>query len=440
MSQSVFELADHVQSMLASSEAMTCTFDGEQSDFVRFNHAKIRQPGSVAQSYCTLRLIEGQRHASVEVTLSGDIPSDKALLTSELAKLRDLLPHLPEDPHLLIHESDVETHHSNEKDLPSSEQMTAEILDAAAGTDMVGILASGQIYSAFASSYGQRSWFSTRNFNLDWSLVHSADKAVKSGYAGQEWSSSQLQQKMRTAKSQLSRLALPSKSIEPGDYRVYLTPTALNEIISMVSWGGFGLQSHEAKVSPLLKLALGERNLSSKVTVSEASADGAAAPFQADGFLRPDRLELIKSGQFGSHLISPRSAREYGCETNGASGGEMPTSIDMKGGELALSNALSALDTGLYISNLWYLNYSDRSNAAMTGMTRFATFWVENGEIVAPLNVMRFDDTLYRILGSELEALTSERDFLLSASTYFQRSTQSSRLPGALIRQFRFTL
>ena len=82
----------------------------------------------------------------------------------------------------------------------------------------------------------------------------------------------------------------------------------------------------------------------------------------------------------------------------------MPTSIDMSGGELAMSDALKALDTGLYISNLWYLNYSDRSNAAMTGMTRFATFWVENGEIKAPLNVMRFDDTLYRILGTELRS------------------------------------
>ena len=440
MSQSVFELADHVQSLLSSKEAMTCSFNGENSDFVRFNHAKIRQPGSVSQSYCTLRLIEGQRHASAELTLSGDMASDKAMLGSELSKLRALLPHLPEDPHLLIHESDVQSHHSNEKDLPTSEAMTAEILDASAGTDMVGILASGSIYSAFASSYGQRSWFSTRNFNLDWSLVHSADKAVKSGYAGQEWSSAQLQDKMAFAKRQLSRLALPSKNIDPGDYRVYLTPTALDEIVSMLSWGGFGLQGYEAKISPLLKLAMGERSFSDMVTIREASAEGAAAPFQEDGFLKPDSLDLIQNGRFGAHLISPRSAREYGRETNGASGSESPMSLDMKGGSLPMADALSALGTGLYISNLWYLNFSDRVNAAVTGMTRFATFWVENGEIVAPLNVMRFDDSIYRILGEELEALTQERDFLLSASTYFQRSTLSARLPGALIRQFRFTL
>ena len=41
-------------------------------------------------------------------------------------------------------------------------------------------------------------------------------------------------------------------------------------------------------------------------------------------------------------------------------------------------------------------------------MTRFATFWVEDGKIVAPVDVLRFDDTLYRMLGENLEALTPE--------------------------------
>ena len=75
-----------------------------------------------------------------------------------------------------------------------------------------------------------------------------------------------------------------------------------------------------------------------------------------------------------------------------------------------------------------------------TGMTRFATFWVENGEIQAPLNAMRFDETLYRLLGENLLGLTAERDFLLDPSTYHARSTSSFRVPGALVEGFRFTL
>jgi predicted Zn-dependent protease len=84
----------------------------------------------------------------------------------------------------------------------------------------------------------------------------------------------------------------------------------------------------------------------------------------------------------------------------------------MAAGSLAQADILKQLGTGLYISNLWYLNYSDLPAARLTGMTRFATFWVEDGEIKAPVSTMRFDDSVYQLLGSQLEALTAERELL----------------------------
>jgi predicted Zn-dependent protease len=73
-------------------------------------------------------------------------------------------------------------------------------------------------------------------------------------------------------------------------------------------------------------------------------------------------------------------------------------------------------------------------------MTRFATFWVEGGRVVAPVTLLRFDDTVYRMLGENLVDLTSSRELLLDPSTYGERSTASARLPGALLRALRFTL
>lgn len=73
-------------------------------------------------------------------------------------------------------------------------------------------------------------------------------------------------------------------------------------------------------------------------------------------------------------------------------------------------------------------------------MTRFATFWVEGGRIAAPVAPMRFDDSIYRMLGENLVDFTRERQLLLDASTYGERSTASARLPGALLRGLRFTL
>jgi predicted Zn-dependent protease len=92
------------------------------------------------------------------------------------------------------------------------------------------------------------------------------------------------------------------------------------------------------------------------------------------------------------------------------------------------------------VSNLWYLNFSDRPAGRITGMTRFATFWVEHGRIVAPATPMRFDDSIYRMLGENLAGLTRERELLLDPSTYGERSTSSSRLPGALLNSLKFTL
>ena len=73
-------------------------------------------------------------------------------------------------------------------------------------------------------------------------------------------------------------------------------------------------------------------------------------------------------------------------------------------------------------------------------MTRFACLWVKNGKPVAPLNVMRFDEGIYNILGKNLVDLTIEHEHILDTGTYGGRSLSSSRLPGALVDEFRFTL
>jgi len=138
--------------------------------------------------------------------------------------------------------------------------------------------------------------------------------------------------------------------------------------------------------------------------------------------------------------LSARSAREYGLEANGADDDEGAQSLAIAAGSLPAQQALAALDTGLWVGNLHYLNFSDRAHGRITGLTRFATFWVEAGRIVAPVEVMRFDDTLYRVLGSELEALTSTPEWTLDAGSYGQRSVRSSRVPGALLSSFTLTL
>jgi len=151
-------------------------------------------------------------------------------------------------------------------------------------------------------------------------------------------------------------------------------------------------------------------------------------------------VNLVDAGALVGSLVSPRTAREFDLPVNGANGEEVPESLVMAGGTLAEKDALDALGTGLAIGNLHYLNYSDRPAGRMTGMTRFATFWVEEGKIVAPIDVLRFDDTIYRLLGANLEALTTETELLLDSGSYRSRTLSSLDLPGALVKEMAFTL
>jgi predicted Zn-dependent protease len=239
---------------------------------------------------------------------------------------------------------------------------------------------------------------------------------------------------------QLKILSKTPRTIDPGRYLVYLSPVALYDILGILSWGGFGLKDHRTKQSTLLKMVEEDARLHPDVTILENTDDGVAPNFQGAGFIKPAQVELIGGGCFRNCLASPRSAKEYGVPTNGASAWEAPESVEMSAGKLPRAEVLDELRDGVYINNVWYLNYSDRPACRITGMTRFATFWVEGGKIVAPLNVMRFDETIYRVLGENLVDLTAERDFLLDPETYEGRSTQSGRIPGALVEDFAFTL
>ena len=125
---------------------------------------------------------------------------------------------------------------------------------------------------------------------------------------------------------------------------------------------------------------------------------------------------------------------------NGAPEDESAKSLIMRAGTLANADILKELGTGIYISNLWYLNFSDRATCRITGMTRFASFWVENGEIIAPLNVMRFDDSLFRMLGENLLALSQETEVIMDDRSYGERHTGGAVLPGALLKEMRFVL
>ena len=434
------KVSEYLFNNLESNEILILNFDAEQTDFVRFNHAKIRQAGNVDQATLTLSLVYKRKTLNSVIRLSLDYQKDSVLLLRTLCYLRREIPELPQDPYLMyernLNSFDRET---KNKSLDSF-NITDSILQGCHSLDMVGILSTGAIMKGFSNSLGQFNWHESQSFNFDWSMYTDTGKAIKQNYSDQVWDQNIFSSLLDESKQKLQVIDNKEQTIQPGEYRVYLSPSALNEIVDMLSWGGFSYKANKIGSSPLHLMMKGEKKLNKIVSFTEDLTNGISPKFHSDGFIKPDTTELIINGEYKSSLISPRSALEYSVNHNAAEYYESPVSINLKEGVISNDNILATLKDGIYISNLWYLNFSDLNNGRITGLTRFGCFKVSNGEYQGPINTMRFDETVYNIFGDKLIGLTNNKQLLIDSSTYEERSTHSSTIPGAIVEDFKMTL
>lgn len=418
----------------------------ESSDFLRFNHAALRQATSVQQAHVTLAVERGQRRAESTLTLGGEPLLDAQRLQAERALLVGQLDLISDDPWLSFPDTATHGHRDDRGVLPEAGHVIALVHEWAGirlKQDLVGFYAGGPIVHAFADSLGSRHWHRVESFHFDWCLYHRADKAVKTAYAGTDWDDSVFVARLEEAARRVPLLEREAHTLRPGAYRAAFSTSAMVELLGTLGWSGFSLKSRRTGVSSLMRLERGEAAFDARFDLDEAVALGTAPAFSAEGFVRPERVALVEAGRLpasGGTLNSPRSAAEYGVAANGVDAQESPQALRLAGGAIPEGELLNALDTGLYVSNLWYLNYSDRQACRMTGMTRYACFWVEGGKLVAPVNVMRFDDDALRLFGTGLVGLTDATEFIPNGDTYGARQLGSVTTPAAVVEGFRLTL
>lgn len=433
-----YELSDKVFASVRANEWCELYLSSESTDFVRINHSKVRQPGHVKQYFLTVRLGRGNKKISSTLTLSTHLQNDLSLILQSLQNLRSETDQIPDDPYLVKVQQNTQNEINATNSLPTHEMALDRLLTQAKNHDLVGLYTSGEMARGFASSFGQRNWFSNRSFQLDWSLFHEKDNALKSSFMGSTWNDSAFSQKWNDNLEQFEILKRPRKILSPGTYRIYLSPSAMEEIIRLLAWTAFSIQGVKNKTSPFLKLAANEEHFHPTISMTENLSLGISPNFNSHGEQKPALVSLVDHGNYSHSLVSSRSSRQYKIPGNGAEDHEQPTSLELSKGTLEHEKILQELGTGIYVNNLWYMNYSDRTTCRTTGMTRFATFWVENGKIQHPIQVLRFDESLFKAFGKNLEALTQDQELILSSDTYGERKAHCLQLPGALINDFNF--
>jgi predicted Zn-dependent protease len=204
---------------------------------------------------------------------------------------------------------------------------------------------------------------------------------------------------------------LPQGEAHHGTCRVLLKPQAANALIATYGYAVLGANAYATGRSAVAG-RLGERVASELMTLVDdgCDADGLPSGFDAEGNVRR-RTTLIDRGVLTGVVSDQRRAGLTGGVPTGHAvpdgwrfgGDPVPSHLLLAAGESTDDELLAECGSGLVVNRLDYLRVLHPKETLVTGTTRDATYWAEDGKLVAWHPQLRFtfrmDEVMNAILG-----------------------------------------
>jgi len=422
---------------LREGESLAVSLAAEDSLFVRMTQAKVRQSSEIEQGFAEISFFKNNRNVKFTLPFTFQHDEDLKVALNALNRCREEAEHFPEDPFIQLPVNDGRFQQVAGEKI-SRYTLTEQCLSKVKGQDFTGLLAAGEMVRANMNSSGLEQWFETSTFSVDFSFYTQNQQAVKGLYGGRQWQDQDYNDLISRKLLQLDYLNHPLKTLEKGKYRTYFSPSGVAGLLQILSWRGVSREAYQRGDCALKKLVDREKTLSPFFSLRENFSSGEIPRFNEIGEIASELFPLIEQGDYKNLLCSSRSAKEYSLASNFANSSEALRAPEILSGTLSSENIMKELGTGLYVSHLHYLNWSDIQQGRITGMTRFGCFWIENGEIVAPVKDMRFDESLYHFWGQGLIGFTDKAETLPEIGTYVQRDLGTLKAPGMLVDNFTF--
>jgi PmbA protein len=208
---------------------------------------------------------------------------------------------------------------------------------------------------------------------------------------------------------------------EAGKYDIVFDPLAIAALTSNLG-SMASATAVEAGFSYLGGL-VGKSVASKAVTIAE---DGTlpsgleSCPFDLEG--QPTRRNVIvKAGRLQSYLHNTSTGTRYHAPTTGnaafghfASTGNAggvinpaPWNLEMAPGRRSTDSLFSAVDKGLYVTNIWYTRYQNYVSGDFSTIPRDGLFLIEGGQLAGPVRDLRISENMRKFF-QKVEALSSE--------------------------------
>jgi predicted Zn-dependent protease len=195
-------------------------------------------------------------------------------------------------------------------------------------------------------------------------------------------------------------------ALEPGRYTVVLEPAAVVELLNFLN-SALGAREADEGRSFFAAPAgnkIGQKLFSEHVTLKSDPADSMfpSAPFDPEG-LPLEPTTWIDRGRLTALRYTRYWAQKKGKEPTGAHG----TLTLVPGGHTA-EELIAGVKKGLLVTRFWYSRWLDPQSLLVTGLTRDGLFLIENGEVTAPVNNFRYNESVAHLL-QNIDAVGRER-------------------------------
>lgn len=442
------QITDHVLKVSQGTETEVLIF-ANKSSLTRFANNQIHQNVASENFVVQVRVMVGKRQgvASRNFQLNQDLNAELKKLADDAYTIAKISPedpyfsHLPGKKEGSFKYQKVNSY--SEKTAFSSPQYrakeVAKIIKFAKGKKLnaFGSLSSGMGEVVVANSHGVFAYHPYTESLLNIRVLGQNS----SGYAGEinfDIAKIDFDKAVKRAVEKTLAGKNPSE-IKPGDYEVVLEEPAVCEMMTYMTYLGFGARAYHEERSfmsgNLNKKVMGE-NIS--VWDDAHNPDSLPIPFDYQGMPKK-KITLIERGIAKNVLYDHYLSQKYKQKPTGH-GFPAPNTDDafashlhLKPGSTPRKQLLKGIKRGVLISRFWYVRNVHPKELSITGMTRDGTFLIENGEIISGLHNMRFTISIPKILSNVSH---------LSKETRLEPSDEgfgASLLPAIRVRDFTFT-
>jgi predicted Zn-dependent protease len=398
--EQVKEITDKVLN-LCKADAVEVRFSGGERSATRF-----------ANSSITANLIEHDQEISVTVVYGQKSASasthqfDDAALERTITQVQELAKRKPDNPELMPPVKPPQQYISVEAAMPDAVNFgpaeRAKMVKAS--TDICekkGVLGAGYIpkmhwTDAIANSEGLFAYF--RYAEASFILTCRTPDQTGSGWAGttgmKQVGSIDAVALTEVAADKALKSRKP-RALEPGNYTVILEPRPAARYLSLML-GSLNARAAEEGRSFMSGKERGTTRLGEKVFGENFTLRSEIGnpilrqtPIGQDG-LAAKPITWVDKGVVKNLVYDRYWAQRQKREPTGTT---PQMSLVMDGGTTTVDEMIKTTKRGLLITFFWYIRAVEPQTLLNTGMTRDGLFLIENGEIVAPVQNFRWNES-----------------------------------------------